>query len=428
MGRSVKTNLAAFWIATAAIGGSLDTDKIASAAPAVEKALADPAATHLAKPTSGQIEWANRELEMFVHFGLTRVVSGVDTPKITPDQTHVTDDTLDLGAMMQPLPDRGIFREKDYFAWCSSIIQDGGKYHLIYSRWPRKFGFHSWLTHSEIAHAVADQPDGPYHYVETLIPHRGQHPWNQITAHNPKIERFEGKFYLYFCSTRADFSEDELQAIARNSRSRQKDWGILRNNQRTGVAVADSISGPWNVLSSPIVQPTGPIRNLTVNPAICRRPDGRYLMIIKGDKPGSSQRNQAVAIADKPEGPFVLQPEPAIKDYDTEDVSVWYDYARQRYYAVFHAHTFIGMITSADGIHWQKASHFTVTRKILPQQNGAPRQPSSLERPFVFVEKGRPRVLSMAAMETGDTCILLVPLQQPAASVPTPDGRQRQES
>jgi alpha-L-fucosidase len=36
----------------------------------VEKALADPVAAHLAKPTPGQIEWADRECEMFVHFGV----------------------------------------------------------------------------------------------------------------------------------------------------------------------------------------------------------------------------------------------------------------------------------------------------------------------------------------------------------------------
>jgi alpha-L-fucosidase len=37
---------------------------------AAARALADPAAAHLAKPTPGQIEWADMELEMFVHFGV----------------------------------------------------------------------------------------------------------------------------------------------------------------------------------------------------------------------------------------------------------------------------------------------------------------------------------------------------------------------
>lgn len=36
----------------------------------VEQALADPAAGRLAKPTPGQIEWADMEQEMFVHFGI----------------------------------------------------------------------------------------------------------------------------------------------------------------------------------------------------------------------------------------------------------------------------------------------------------------------------------------------------------------------
>lgn len=43
---------------------------MAHADPSMEKALADPAAAPLAKPTSGQIEWADMELQMFVHFGV----------------------------------------------------------------------------------------------------------------------------------------------------------------------------------------------------------------------------------------------------------------------------------------------------------------------------------------------------------------------
>ena len=36
---------------------------------AVRSALADPAAAKLARPTPGQIEWADMELEMFIHLG-----------------------------------------------------------------------------------------------------------------------------------------------------------------------------------------------------------------------------------------------------------------------------------------------------------------------------------------------------------------------
>ena len=221
-------------------------------------------------------------------------------------------------------------------------------------------------------------------------------------------------------------AEAELQAIVGNRQKHNAEFMVLRNHQRTGVAVADKLSGPWTILPQPIIEPAGPIRNVTVNSAVCQRPDGKYLMIIKGDKPGTTtfQRSQAVALADTPTGPFVLQPQPAIDDYDTEDVSLWHDAARQRYYAVFHAHTYIGMITSPDGLLWQKANHFTITSKTIRMQNGSAREYSRLERPFVFRENGQPRILSLAAQQNTtdgvDTCILFVPLHATITEAESP--------
>src|SRR5699024_12423555 len=77
---------------------------------------------------------------------------------------------LNTGASIQPIAKENIFRDPDYYNWGSSIIKGSkGKYHLFYSRWPRKLGFSSWLTHSEIAHAVAESPEGPYQYVEIVV-------------------------------------------------------------------------------------------------------------------------------------------------------------------------------------------------------------------------------------------------------------------
>lgn len=82
-------------------------------------------------------------------------------------------------------------------------------------------------------------------------------------------------------------------------------------------------------------------------------------MMLKGDKfplPGSP-RIQAVATSETPTGPFKVYPKPAISDFDTEDASIWYDKTRQRFYAMFHAHTYFGMITSTEGASWTKAKY-----------------------------------------------------------------------
>ena len=72
-----------------------------------------------------------------------------------------------------------------------------------------------------------------------------------ITAHNPKIKYFEGKYYLYFCSTSLDrdISNEELIETARGGYS-HKNWQPLRVNQRTFVASSESLNGEFQLMKS----------------------------------------------------------------------------------------------------------------------------------------------------------------------------------
>lgn len=330
-------------------------------------------------------------------------------------QVRKNTDDLDLGARIQPLPESGVFRDPDYYNWGGSILKGAdGKYHLFYARWHRKHKFTGWLTHSEIAHAVADNPVGPYRYVGTALQGRGHGHWDAITAHNPKIKYFDGKYYLYYIGTHTgekELSKAELTETARTGYSHDN-WPILRNNQRTGVAVAESLDGPWRRLGQPIVEPAGPITTLTVNPAVVQGPDDTYYLIVKGDKPNETRfiRNQAMAIASTPTGPFEVQPNPVIDYLDTEDASMWYDEERQRFYAVFHAHTFIGLITSEDGRHWQKARHFEIMPKKVQLADGTWLEPDRMERPFVYVENGKPKALCLSVKKGDYSWNIRIPL------------------
>lgn len=309
-------------------------------------------------------------------------------------------DTLDVASRIQPLTPAGIYREADYYVWGPNLSAgDDGKTYMVYSRWPRATKLGGWLTDSEVALAVADAPRGPYTHVKTLLKGRGPGHWDELMAHNPKLTRFGDKYYLYHISSR--------QGPTR---------GHIRYSQRTGVAVADSILGPYERLEQPIIEPANPVYNVTVNPGITEMPDGRYLLIVKGDieprEPVESfpQRVQALAIGDSPTGPFRLQPTPAIADIDTEDASIWYDVKRQVFYAVFHAHTYIGLIVSEDGISWRRAAHYTLTGKRLRLADGGVLEPKRLERPSVFCAEDEPRVLCLGAMFADDAWCLLVPL------------------
>ncbi len=337
-------------------------------------------------------------------------------------------DILFFKDRLQPIREENIFKSDEYFNWCSSIIKgEDGKYHLFYSRWPKKYGFLSWLTHSEVAHAISDSPAGPWKYKETVMQSRGSGHWDAITVHNPKIKKFGEKYYLYYVSTNLgdkDYTEEELIETARVGYEHPNWKKYLRRNQRTGVAVANSINGPWKRMDQPLIEPSGPIVTLTVNPAIDKGKDGKYYLVVKGDKPNETRfiRNQAIAVSDSPAGPFVMQEKPVIDYLDTEDMSVWYDNKRDYFYGVFHAHRFIGMVSSTDGINWKKATEYVLAPKELLLSDGSKIIPDRLERPFVFQENGEPEVLSLAVKKGNDSYIVFIPVKQ--NDRPLPNKRQ----
>lgn len=323
---------------------------------------------------------------------------------------------LDISQMIRPLKKEGVFRDSLYYNWGGSIIKESpDKYHLFYSRWKREYTFNGWLTFSEIAHAVSNSPSGPWEYKETVLKGREYGEWDEITAHNPKIKYFNGTYYLYYISTNLGGKAHTYQDLLHLSTKslKDKDRATLRKNQRTGVAVSSSINGPWKRMNKPLIAPSGPIENIAVNPAICQGNDENYYLIVKGDKPNEKKfiRNQAVAISKSPEGPFVIQPHPVIGNLDTEDVSMWYDDETSVFYAVFHAHSYIGLMTSDDGLHWKKAIDYHITNKKILREDGTLLTPGRLERPFVFTENNQPKTLCLAVKKGNDSYTIFLPLQ-----------------
>ena len=269
-------------------------------------------------------------------------------------------------------------------------------------------------SHIQKLHMPDQKIQQVYKYVETALKSDGGNNWDAITAHNPKIKYFEGKYFLYYCSTNfgdLELSEQELIETAKVGYS-HSNWSVLRNNQRTGVAMSESLSGPWERSKFPIIEPAGPITTLTVNPAVCQGKDGKYFMIIKGDKPNEKRfiRNQALATSNYPQGPFDIQPEPVIDNLDTEDASMWYDHKADRFYAVFHAHKYIGLMTSPNGYNWEKAKYYEIITKQMPIGKDQILGTDRLERPFVFVEDDKPKVLSLAVKKGEDAFSIFVPL------------------
>lgn len=321
-------------------------------------------------------------------------------------------DDLDLSKMIQPADSSFFVKDVEYYNWCNSVIKgEDGLYHLFFSRWPKKIGFYSWLTHSEIAHATAINPYGPYKNAKTILKSRSNN-WDKITMHNVQVNKFGDKYYMYYISTNSDtvkLNDDDLQEIGSTGYSHRY-WSLLRSNQRTGVAVATDLNGCWKRMDSCLIQPSKPIYTVAVNPSVCKGKDGRYYMIIKGDNSTSSNRHliQAVGISDNPLGPFILEKEPAFSDIPTEDVCIWFDKERNRFYAIFHAHggDFIGLITSENGINWKKANNYIVCKKEVPLNDGTVLKVDRMERPYIYLEDGKPKMLSFGVKKGNDAFIV----------------------
>ena len=320
---------------------------------------------------------------------------------------------LDLGARVRPVPLAARFSDPAWHIWCGAPIRgDDGKYHLLYSRWPVKVGFHpGWALRSEIAYAVGDQPLGPYRFVNVALPRRGVNPatgekfWDGDVTQQPNVLRHpNGKFYLFYMGNYGD----------------GKDYPTHRNHQRVGVAVADTPAGPWHRFDRPILDvsadPTAFDSLCVTNPAAAVRPDGGILLIYKAvqivaGKPMGGNVRFGAAIAASPEGPYVktpgriFEPETASTTQHwmfAEDPFVWFS-AREgnRYYAV--ARDVVGQFTGAkgglalfqseDGLRWRAADCAKVLGARFAWADGTLSN-TQVERPaLLFDDRGDPVAL-----------------------------------
>ncbi len=311
----------------------------------------------------------------------------------------------DFNAMLQPVPATAKCSDPDFNIWCGSAIKaDDGKFHLFYSRWPRKLGHLAWVTHSEIAHAVSDSPFGPWKHHDVALPARGTNFWDGSCTHNPTVIRIGGKFHLYYMGNYGD-----------GVVGKSLNW-THRNHQRIGVAVADSPNGPWTRFDKPTVDTTPGFYDALCcnNPSVAVQPGGGVLMVYKavGDKgkmPFGGPVLHCVATSDSPTGPFKKHPNPIfVKEgvqFAAEDPFIWR--GTDRYWAVVkdNAGHFtnrgysLALWESADGLDWRLAKHPLVATPEIAWADGRQQKLDALERPQLLFENGQPIALFCAAAD-----------------------------
>ena len=254
------------------------------------------------------------------------VVSRAETSiRFSNDSEMIVQPRLKESWLCKSLADRGKFileaDMENYRVWGTSpIYDDDGKVHVFYSRWPLEGG--SWLVNSEIAHAVADHPEGPYELLGTVLKGRGPGHWDADSIHNPTIHRVDGKYVLLYIGNDASEKDERW------------DRAYYAHTQRIGMAIADSPYGPWKRSEEPIIDVSPNPKDwdsyCVVNPAFLQHPNGEYWLYYRAwDRNNDNRRKTGLAVAKSLEGPYIKYDKNPVIDFperggQTEDPYFFY--------------------------------------------------------------------------------------------------------
>ncbi|MGQ1889965.1 glycoside hydrolase family protein [Thermophagus sp. OGC60D27] len=218
---------------------------------------------------------------------------------------------------------QGGFYDSDYWIWGSSVIKgDDGKYHMFASRWLKKLGFGKWVTNSEIVHAVANSPVGPYKALEVALPSRGREFWDGMCTHNPRIVRYNDMYLLFYFGNTYDFPKPTIE----NAKVSGINWSKAWMNKRIGVAFSKSLYGPWRRLDKPVLEPRPGHWDATItsNPApVVNEKTGEILLMYKSSSGPNAPHLLGMAVAINPEGPYArLSEKPIFSDISLGDGNI----------------------------------------------------------------------------------------------------------
>ncbi len=272
-------------------------------------------------------------------------------------------------------PDNGV-EDPFWSYWGGKVIEDpaDGKYHILVVRWPEndRKGHWAW-PYSTVAHAVADQPTGPYRIAQDLV-----YDHAEGSGHNANIIPLnDGRYALY----------------------------SLIHFKPT-IFTADTMSGPWTL--------EGEIQVNYENPLVDVKRDNRY----RNNLTGVQQADGTILIATKSGammqsttgllGPYEalnrdVNHNPTVPKHlktNYEDPAFWYD--GLQYHLLINAnHTRRAIyFRSLNGIDWKYETGFAFTPTCTIYEDGTRTFWHKVERPNVLQdEQGRATHLSLAVMD-----------------------------
>ncbi len=310
-------------------------------------------------------------------------------------------DTSDFCRNLQPR--NHILETEGYYVWCvAPIYGDDGKVHVFYSRWPEQYKMGGWIHKSEIAHAVADSPEGPYTYVSTVLAPRGEGYWDATTCHNPHIQRVDSMYYLFYMGN--------------------SDRTVM--TKRIGVAKSASLYGPWERMDVPLLD-VGVVGAwddcCTTNPAFLHHPNGENWLYYKSwnaqeyrEQKGNIRANRKYGLAvskGKVDGGYVRHAKNPIVDFSrykpnsncqVEDAFVYVENGKFKMLMrdMGYFNHVVGLIMESDeGLNWSPPKIAWLGANSYFDLPPAPKHLSRygrFERPQLLMKDGRPEYLFTA--------------------------------
>lgn len=302
-----------------------------------------------------------------------------------------------------------------YWVWCGSVIKgEDGRFHMFASRWPKTVSFFNWATNSEVVRASSDKPEGPYKFEEVVLAPRGREWWDGVMAHNPTIHFHDGKYILIYTGSTYRQPMPDTPVV---DDAVWETWIDAWHGKRIGMAVADSVFGPWKRSDKPALE-TRPGKwdcVLTSNAAPSIHTDGSILLLYKSasvwhEKGHFKGRfNLGAARAKDWRSPFErLSDNPislsGVKNNHIEDPYIWwngevYEMIVKDMTGEVCAEPEAGIhAASKDGVEWQVQNPAKAYSRMVKWQDGTISRQDKLERPQLLRQDGVPTHFFAATM------------------------------
>ncbi|MCQ2386440.1 MAG: glycoside hydrolase family protein, partial [Clostridia bacterium] len=243
----------------------------------------------------------------------------------------------------------------------------------------------------------------------TVLAPRGREYFDGMNVHNPYIRYYNGKYYLYYMGTTYGGPIPQHMSEIDPYRSLET-W----NRKRIGLAVAESVYGPWVRRDTPLLEPRDPSHwasSVISTPAVAILPDGESYLLPYSSSYAGATLQIGLAVADKPDGPFERACENPIFDFEDpnlhlEDPYLWYEDGKFRLLIkddCKNGSSGIGgewgaglYAESDDCVHFTFADQPKAYSRTVTWDDGSVTRQCNLERPFLLLEDGHPTHLYLA--------------------------------